>query len=366
MKVILFSTQWPEYMISLANELSSHADVYLFLPTNHRLTVKHIELINEKVIFTGYPLVLHRSVRDNISMIWFLYKHFNAINPAIIHIQANGHKWFWLMYVLTLFKEIKYINTIHDPKFHIGDLRSIQFKNTWSKLFSRIFCKAYIVHGQALKGDLHAYYRIPLNKIEVIHHGHFAIYKEFRERTYSDEDYTVLFFGRIWPYKGLDVFIKASNRVFSRFKSVKFIIAGEGEDITKYTKLIEDQSAFEIRNYRVSLAETDRLFQRATIVVLPYIEATQSGVIPAAFAYEKPVIASRVGSLHEIVQDGKNGLLVTPGDVEELCSKILELLLDRERRVHMKGEIRKTIENEMNWQQIAKNTYDLYCRTLKN
>ena len=85
---------------------------------------------------------------------------------------------------------------------------------------------------------------------------------------------------------------------------------------------------FIVHNRFIRATECDELFRQASIVVLPYIEATQSGVIPLAYSYAKPVVATRVGALAEVVDDGKTGRLVPPADSESLAAAIVELLRD--------------------------------------
>ena len=74
--------------------------------------------------------------------------------------------------------------------------------------------------------------------------------------------------------------------------------------------------------------EVPSLFRRAHVVALPYRSATQSGIVPLAYQFGVPVIASDVGGLSEVVRDGKTGLLFPPGDSERLA----RLLVDYFRR----------------------------------
>ena len=71
-----------------------------------------------------------------------------------------------------------------------------------------------------------------------------------------------------------------------------------------------------IINTYISDEEVTELFTISDVIVLPYISATQSGIIPIAYAFKKPVIASNVGAISEVVDDGITGILVPPKNVE--------------------------------------------------
>src|SRR5208337_4953027 len=96
-----------------------------------------------------------------------------------------------------------------------------------------------------------------------------------------------------------------------------------------------DYSKFEITEAVVPGNLMATFFQRAALVVLPYISASTSGVLVTAYSFGKPVVASRVGCLNEYVVDGTTGLLVRPMDVEELADAIVRLLLDTDLRHRM-------------------------------
>ncbi len=75
-----------------------------------------------------------------------------------------------------------------------------------------------------------------------------------------------------------------------------------------------DSSRFSIINEFVSIERRSELFAAADVVVLPYVEASQSGAVPLAYAAEKPVVVTAVGGLPEAVEDGRTGLVVAPRD----------------------------------------------------
>ena len=137
---------------------------------------------------------------------------------------------------------------------------------------------------------------------------------------------TLLFFGIVRKYKGLDVLLAATAKARARV-DCRLIVAGEFYDpVDKYRKLIDDYNLSEhvtLENFYVPNEEVAELFARADALVLPYLSATQSGVAQVALANGLPIIASRTGGLSEVVADGVNGLLVPPGDSDALAQAIV-------------------------------------------
>jgi glycosyltransferase involved in cell wall biosynthesis len=297
-------------------------------------------------------------------MAWSIRNIFVSTNPDIIHIQANGHRWFSFIYY-SLVKKPVIINTIHDPYPHLGDQLSNQPRVKFAKKQARRFTKRYIVHGEKQKVDLVCHYGLNSNNpVDVIPHGHFGIYKKFQHSHFSESKNTVLFFGRIWQYKGLDVLIEAANMIHRSGKKIHFLIAGKGENIDQYLNQIEFPWLFEIKNYRVPVEEIGELFERASAVILPYKDASQSGIIPIAFAYSKPVIASRVGSLDEVVSDMTDGILIEPNNPSQLAKAIITLMEDEKLRRKMKLMTEKKITDLLSWDNVAEKTIDCYAKAL--
>ena len=124
---------------------------------------------------------------------------------------------------------------------------------------------------------------------------------------------TLLFFGLIREYKGLKVLIQAFNLLSNEYQ---LVIAGECyEDVDEYKQLIaksDYSSSIKFVNEFISDDKVPYFFSAADAVVLPYLNATQSGVTAIAMHFEVPVIASKIGGLHQFVNHNKTGLLVEP------------------------------------------------------
>ena len=102
-----------------------------------------------------------------------------------------------------------------------------------------------------------------------------------------------------------------------------------------------------ILNRRIPYREIPNLFYGAKFLILPYIDASQSGVIPLAYTFSKPVIVSNVGSLSEYVDHGKTGLIFESGNTEQLANHIIDLIKNRDLCTEMGENANKKLLNDM-------------------
>jgi glycosyltransferase involved in cell wall biosynthesis len=136
----------------------------------------------------------------------------------------------------------------------------------------------------------------------------------------------LLFFGFVRRYKGLRHLIRALALVRRRLP-VRLLAVGEfWEDERPYRDLVRQlglDDAVDMRNTYVPNEEMARYFSACDAVVMPYLEATQSGIAQLAIGFEKPMIATSVGGMAETIRDGEMGLIVPPADPEALAEAIL-------------------------------------------
>lgn len=137
----------------------------------------------------------------------------------------------------------------------------------------------------------------------------------------------LLFFGLIRPYKGLRYLIEAMATVVRSIDCV-LVIAGEFYDSKEeYLRLIKDlglEARVVVRDEYVKNEVVSLYFSSADVVVLPYVTATQSGIVQIAFGLSKPVITTNVGGLPEAVEDGRTGFVVEPQSPDKLADAILK------------------------------------------
>jgi D-inositol-3-phosphate glycosyltransferase len=126
----------------------------------------------------------------------------------------------------------------------------------------------------------------------------------------------ILFFGIIRDYKGLDLLLEAFEKLSSRKKNVKLLVAGEYySNEEKYKQLIADlkiENDVKVVNEFIKDSEVGRYFCAADIVAQPYKNATQSGVTQIGYHFETPMLVTNVGGLPEMIPDGRVGYVVEP------------------------------------------------------
>lgn len=221
------------------------------------------------------------------------------------------------------------------------------------------FSDSVIVHGEYAKKTLNI-----TNKCYSIPHGDYSFFLNFQKKKLKEEENTILFFGTIKEYKGLDYLIKAVNKI-DKYHTIKLIIAGEG-DFDKYCNIISNKNNFEIHNRYINDAEVPEFFQRAKIVVLPYTESTQTGIIPIAYSFKKPVIVTRVGSIPEVVDEGKTGLIVPSENLEALENAIVKLLNNDNLRNEMGENAYNKMKAELSWEKISDNLNNIYNKIIES
>lgn len=221
---------------------------------------------------------------------------------------------------------------------------------------------AHSAHGRArLIKEL----GVEAGRVHVIPHGAFAHLAEAPEGPppFQTDKQVVLFFGLLRPYKGLDVLLDAWRQV----DDAELWIAGMPRmDITELLADLRSVSAPPNVRFVPRFIVDDELppyFRRADLVVLPYREIEQSGVLFTALAFGKPLLLSDVGGFGEIAAAGA-ARAVPPGDSAALGQALRELLGDPAKLAALATRSRELAAGEYGWQDIAGRTLALYERLL--
>jgi glycosyltransferase involved in cell wall biosynthesis len=150
----------------------------------------------------------------------------------------------------------------------------------------------------------------------------------------------VLFFGRILPYKGLSLLLDACRILQERGEAVSITVAGEGA-IHSYTDQLRAVGAH-VRNRWIDEREMRDLVDACDVVVAPYLEASQSGVVAVALGAGAPVLVTPVGGLVEQVKDGETGLIAEAATVEALSAALARLIRDPDLRRRLREGVAGT------------------------
>ena len=172
----------------------------------------------------------------------------------------------------------------------------------------------------------------------------------------------VLALGRHVPQKGFDVLLRALAELRDRGLACDLILAGDGPEHAALQALAAELRLTDrVRlTGRVDHAEAMRLFAGCTIFVLPSRHEPFGIVNLEAMAHARPIVASRVGGVPEIVCDDENGLLVPPGEAGALADALARLLADAGLR-HRLGEAGRVRAARFTWPRIADGYFEVYA-----
>lgn len=357
----------PHYTAELANAVSMHEDVIVLVPKNFDNAyfdrkIKVLNILEPLGFSIGKPIsmISFKNFKNilsfrNISII-------TKLNPDIIHITTP------LLPPLLFFIFINKFDNRYPMIITRHGLQSISGSKLVSLMdgfinFTTDFIKfkKIIVHGETDKKiliDRH----VSEEAIAVVPHGIYSLFRDNGKNVLAEKN-CILFFGRITQYKGLDYLIKAAPIISKHIRPLKIIVAGEG-NLSQYLDGMKDRSLFEIVNEYISNDMVSHLFQRAELIVLPYTDMFgQSGVLNIAYAFDKPVVATSVGDIPEIIEDGKTGILVPPKDSNALARSIIRILKDDILKREMSKQIHEK-SKELSWSNIAKKHIEIYSQVI--
>lgn len=286
-----------------------------------------------------------------------LWRELRDFRPDVVHITDSYgiyllHAW-WLWRYPIIF-------TQHDPTPHRGDV--FRWSSRVIGAVQRGVSTTVVVHGEVLKKYVSTRLRVPAKKIAVIPHGDYSFFLRWQKVGTTPLPQSVLFFGRVVAYKGLDVLLASIGELQDNFP-VKLIVAGSG-DLSPYREMLGAVRDKMVVNRFIPDGEVIHYFQMSRVVVLPYYEASQSGVVPIAWPARVPVIATNVGGLADILRDGDNALLVPPGDSGTLTAALQRVLSDEGLRARLIAGGLRTVTNTISWSRVGRQYMELYRRLL--
>ncbi|HJR68889.1 MAG TPA: glycosyltransferase family 4 protein [Gammaproteobacteria bacterium] len=365
MRIALLALNFAEYASRLAVALATKHEVLLVLRASNAereltdelrtlveesVTVRHLEprrRRDPRVLGTSFSI--NRIVRD--------------FAPDVLHIHEE-HPVLAGWTVVSLRKTIPLVFTVHDPVSHAGGPPKDGLR--WKILmWFRRRANRLIVHGPRMLAEIEALDGRLAGRVDVVPHGILGR-AAVDGNPSGNEQGTLLFFGRMEPYKGLRYFLDAGDILRSRGHEFRLIVAGTGTDLTRHRERIAASDWVELIDRYVSATEVADLFRRSAAVVLPYTDATQSGVAAIAFANSRPVIASAVGDLPDVVIPGRTGLLVAPCDARALADAMEKILVDRALRDSLAAGAGQYARERLSWPRIAELTQETYRRAIES
>jgi glycosyltransferase involved in cell wall biosynthesis len=335
------------------------------LPRPFKIDRRLFEFIDKKKQWSQLHWAADRFYR---SLINSLRRNRFAVRERfdVVHFQGVGTPLLDQFFLKPLARQLPVVLTVHDVKSHYERFVS---RASFIKRSLHI-PRRLIVHYEDGKRQLTDHWGICSDRIDVIPHGIMPVQNppaltDARKKLNLPQDrQIILFFGGIRPNKGLDVLIKSLETVKLFNEQVLLVIAGGllGRfSFEQYSNMIRNTGlSNHVQTFIKFIPEedVDYFFAASDLVVLPYLKfESQSGVLLRAYAHKKPVVASNVGAMGELVSSDNIGLAVEPGAVEPLAQAVINALDDLEK---FQSHYGPELESKYGWEHIAELTIRSY------
>ena len=359
MRVALIAPHIPDYCIEYSRVVAETCDVLLCIADkystharpnfNSRLEIDWLSWPRQREVVSSFPFIRRLSRRI---LQW---------RPDVVHFLCESN--LWLNLLALMLKSVPIVTTVHDVELHPGDYSSSRvprflIKNlVWQS-------DAIIVHGDKLRAEASRKLPVKSDKVFVVPHPPLKYYLELAKqgsfRKPDDGIFRILFFGRIYEYKGLRYLLEAAPLVHRKVPRVQFVIAGTGDDVLANYPGLNDIPFIRFDNQFIPTYDAARLFAEADLLVLPYIEASQSGVLMIALPFGLPVVATEVGEIAALVRSCGTGLVVPPRNVAALVAAITKIALDNELRNLFSNNAKQAVAGEYSEKKISATAFRIY------
>lgn len=311
-------------------------------------------------------------------------------DASIFHIQWHNKFIFFDKLILILFYKYilkkKVIVTVHDisEKFIIRadwneskKIKISHYENKLNMLMYRVVDKI-VVHNKYMKEYLTLAYKLAGEKISIVNHGlNIDFYNKIIDVSRAksmlnigEDRLVILFFGNIASNKGLDLLLRAFKELYITNHRYYLIVAGNfRQSHEQYKRIIENEvkdsnirenAILMFRN--ISDEEIPLIFSASDVVIQPYRNIYQSGVLFLAYTFRKNVLASKVGAFEEIIREDQSGDLFEPNSV----TAIIETVEKYFREVNNKREyVFDKIFEKYDWKRIGSMYYSLYRNAIE-
>jgi glycosyltransferase involved in cell wall biosynthesis len=292
--------------------------------------------------------------------------HFN------VHFQSFGKNrlpnFFGLSLIfLCRLLNLRVVATVHNFG-EIVDLTKVQVKPTLLNRIGIFVATKFVLSASKVVVKVRSYKnylseRYGCKEVSYIHHGATVVV----DPPSDSPEKVVLMFGHMGPHKGLPVLLDAFKEIVKVRSDIKLVIAGSDHpNFPRYLESFKKKPSLSNVNFLGYVEENDlaEVFEKVDVVALPYLTATgTSGVFHLACGFGKPIIASDLPELRELIAEGASAILVPSGDVKALKNALLSVLDNKELRTSLERQNLAFAQRE-NWSVVAEAYEKVYLETL--
>ncbi len=303
-----------KHVYLLLKELKKNNNYNLFFITNKGDSLDRLTTLGIQptiLDFNRGNRNVYKLIKNVLSL--YIYCKKNKIN--VIHTHHRYPEF--VAYLVSQLLDIKTVTTVHSL---LSNLKYVSFRS-----------EKIIAVSNTVKDNLIRNYKISTDRIDVIYNfiePFLNSTKDQKEKfltnyNISDSDRILLFAGRINEIKGCDVLLLAFDEICKKVRNVKLLLVGSWELPLTVRDNIKFNSNIILIN---SSPEIDMYYSIAKIVVTPSRSDSFPFIMLEAGLAKKPFIGGRIGGISEFIDDGIDGLLVEPGNIDDLKEKIIKLL----------------------------------------
>jgi glycosyltransferase involved in cell wall biosynthesis len=303
--------------------------------------------------------------------------------PGIFHILWNNKFQLFDRTLLMLYYKAlgkKTVFTVHNVNAGQRDANDSWLNRLSLKMQYRV-CDHLFVHTEKMKRDLASVFAIAPDKVTVIPFGinntvpntNLSRSEARKKIGLNESDRTMLFFGNIAPYKGLDYLVSAFTPLAKEDDRYYLVIVGRPKQEKAYWGQIKESiRQGEVRHRikeRIEFVpdeETEIYFKAADVLILPYTQVFQSGVLFLGYSFGLPAIVTDVGSLREEIVEGETGFVASPRDPSDLARAIRRYFESELYRnlAEQRAKIKAYANDRFSWNKIAAVTTKVYSKIL--
>lgn len=349
MRLAIVAPHFPEYALRYAAAMARHGEVLVCVDAGQLAAEYRGRTVPERDGCTVRP-VRFKTPLDLLRLL----RSLRRFRPTVVHFQeAAGPRrgLFNSVAAVLLRRSALVVLTVHDPMPHAGRDRAAARRTAPMSGHLRRLADVVVVHGAHCAG---LYRQAGFGTGQrVVESDHGLILEPSALRPPPGGPLHLYLFGRMEAYKGVEVLLLAVERLHGEGLPLRLSVAGEGPELDRLHDRFQRLPGVRVHRGFVPPVQVIEGIQDANCVVLPYLSATQSGVLAAAFAGRRFVIASETGGLPDVVEHGGNGLLVPPGDPVALAGAIRAAAQAPALRRRLGDGAVATAAGRLDWDRIA-------------
>jgi len=349
-----------EYIDEIKNYVTLHVIIEID-PFSKKMNISDVNNLPEKITFieakqllsqkeylnykkyidgcASFEFLIHQNNKSislvSIKKSYLLYKKTKKIVPNYIHFDDVSIRLIFFPFLLALLKT-KLIVNVHDPVQHTGEknlknifARNIFYKKVYKFITFSNYSKSIFLEKNKKK------FCVNLNLKP------YLFYLNYLDKI-DDKKTKISFIGRISEYKGIDIFLDAIAILNKKYHPICYVIAGAPFNNTIGEKLV-NQYKFknvEFKLKHLSNLELCNIIQESKIIVCPYRDATQSGVVMTALALNTPIIVSNQGGLPEYIEENITGMIANTNAVS-IANAMETFIINPLKHIKLSENIKK-------------------------